>query len=202
MNIQTAPAVQFLPAIRAQTVLQVSTSVMELFLHSRDTAFTVKELAAHAGISERSFYRYFPRKEDAVKPFLTAGVEMLVQAVSERPVDEPFETSLAMAWDGSWSADNIERVQVLHRVLGKTDRFRSVWMDVITETEARWTQVVAQRLGIEPSSRQAALAGAAIVAVLRLSTETFGDAEPDEDPATILAANLDLLGNRLFTVRR
>jgi AcrR family transcriptional regulator len=202
LNIQTAPAVQFLPAIRAQTVLQVSESVTELFLRSRGTAFTVKELATYAGISERSFYRYFPRKEDAVKPFLTAGVEMLAQAVSERPIDEPLETSLAIVWEGSWSADNMERVQVLHRVLGETERFRSIWMEVITETEATWTQVVARRLGIEPSSRQAALAAAAIVAVLRLSTETFSDAGPDEDPATILAANLDLLGNRLFTVRR
>ncbi|WAH97637.1 TetR/AcrR family transcriptional regulator [Arthrobacter sp. MMS18-M83] len=185
------------------TALQVSTAVTELFLRSSSgTAFTVKELATYAGISERTFYRYFPHKEDAVKPFVTAGLEELVRAVSARPIDEPFETSLAIAWEGTWSAGNMERVQVLHRVLGETARFQSVWLQVITETEATWTEAIARRLGIEPSSRQAALAAAAVVAVLRLSTETFCDADANEDPATILAANLDLLGNRLFKIRR
>jgi AcrR family transcriptional regulator len=181
-------------------MLDVSGSVMELFLKTGSTDFTVKELASHAGISERSFYRYFRRKEDVVKPFLTAGIEGFAQAVAARPADEPLEISLTIAWESSWTATNIEYVRTLYRVLDESKDFRAVWRQATIDLESKCTQTIAQRLGIGPSSKQAALAGAAVVIVARLATEIFADADLKEDPATAFASNLELLGNRLFTV--
>lgn len=200
MSVQTASAPQPLSASKIPTLLDASSSVMELFLRAGSTDFTVKELAAHAGISERSFYRYFPRKEDVVKPFLTAGIEWFAQALAARPAGEPLEISLTFVWESSWTAKNLERVRMWYRVLDESESFRAAWSQGAADLGPHLAKVIAQRLGIDPSSRQAALASAAVIAITRLSTETFCDVDPHEDPATAFAAHLELLGNRLFTV--
>jgi AcrR family transcriptional regulator len=128
----------------------------------------VTELARHAGISDRSFYRYFPRKEDVVRPFLTGGFERICALVAARPSDEPVRTALAAAWSESWVATDTDRSRRLFRLLSDDDGLRATWFKVITESAAR------------------------------LSTKSFVDSGADVDPALVFAANLELLGDQMF----
>jgi AcrR family transcriptional regulator len=149
---------------RNQAMTDASRAVVELFIDSGHTDFTVTELARHAGISERSFYRYFPRKEDVVRPFLTGGFERISALVATRPADEPVRTALVAAWSGSWVATDTDRSRRLFRLLFDDDGLRATWFKVITESEAGWARVIALRLGIDPSSQRAALIGAVVAA--------------------------------------
>jgi AcrR family transcriptional regulator len=175
-----------------------SRAIVELFIDSGRTSFTVAELARHAGISERSFYRYFPRKEDVVRPFLTGGFERISALVAVRPAAEPVRTALVAAWSQSWVATDTDRSRRLFRLLFDDDGLRATWFKVITESEAGWGRVIARRLGIDPNSQRAALIGAVVVAAARLSTKSFADSETEADPAAVFAANLELLGDELF----
>jgi AcrR family transcriptional regulator len=175
-----------------------SRAVVELFIDTGRSDFTVAELARHAGISERSFYRYFPRKEDVVGPFLTGGYERISALVAARPSDEPVRTALVAAWSESWVATDAGRSRRLFRLMFDDDGLRATWFKVITESEAGWAHVVAQRLGIDPKSRRAALIGAVVVAAARLSTKWSVESGTDANPALVFAANLELLGDELF----
>jgi AcrR family transcriptional regulator len=175
-----------------------SRAIVELFIDSGHTGFTVTELARHAGISERSFYRYFPRKEDAVRPFLTGGFERIGALVAARPANEPVRTALVAAWSESWVATDTDRSRRLFRLLYDDDGLRATWFKVITESEAGWADVLARRLGLDPKSQRAALIGAVVVAAARLSTKWFVDSGTEVDPARVFAANLELLGDELF----
>jgi AcrR family transcriptional regulator len=175
-----------------------SRAIVELFIDSGHTDFTVTELARHAGISERSFYRYFPRKEDVVRPFLTGGFERICALVAARPSAEPVRTALAAAWAESWVATDTDRSRRLFRLLSDDDGLRATWFKVITESEAAWGRVIARRLGLDPNSQRAALIGAVVVTAARLSTKSFADSGTDVDPALVFAANLELLGDQMF----
>ncbi len=181
-------------------MIDASRAVVGLFIESGHTGFTVTELARHARISERSFYRYFPRKEDVVRPFLVGGFERISALFAARPSTEPVRIALVAAWSQSWVATDTDRSRRLFRLLFDDDGLRATWFKVITESEAAWAHVIALRLGLDPKSQRAALLGAVVVAASRLSTKWFADSEIEVDPALTFAANLELLGDELFAV--
>jgi AcrR family transcriptional regulator len=184
---------------RDRVVSAASRSIVDMFIDNGRTDFTVLEMARHAGISERSFYRYFPRKEDVIRPFLTGGFERITGLVEARPEGEPIRETLVAAWSESWVATGSDRSRRLYRLLFDDAALRAVWFEIITVSEAHWASAIARRLDIDPASRQAALIGAVVVAAVKLSTRSFSDSAPHADPAADFAANLALIGSPLFT---
>ncbi len=60
-----------------------------LFEEHGYAATTVREIAAAAGVTERTFFRYFDGKEDLVVDEVLAWVPRLQQAIRDRPAEEP-----------------------------------------------------------------------------------------------------------------
>ena len=175
------------------SMLEVSRAVVQLMIDRGSSDFSVKELAAHAGISERTFYRYFPRKEDAVRPFLMNGVARIAALVEARPKQESIQTSLREAISETWWVKHADRSRAIFDLVHETDSLRSVWLQVVADSEAKLSEVIASRLGIDAHSRQARLAGVVVAAAVRMSNETFIDSEADETPAQAFAHHLRLL---------
>ncbi|RFA10383.1 hypothetical protein B7R54_15095 [Subtercola boreus] len=50
---------------------------------------TVDQIAAAAGMSKRTFFRYFPSKDDLVIGKYDLFADRMAEAFDERPVDEP-----------------------------------------------------------------------------------------------------------------
>ncbi|WP_251094231.1 TetR family transcriptional regulator [Streptomyces sp. Caat 7-52] len=55
---------------------------------------TVRDIAAAAGVTERTFFRYFPSKEDLVFAEVLDFVPLLVEEVAGRPESEPPYTAV------------------------------------------------------------------------------------------------------------
>jgi TetR/AcrR family transcriptional regulator, regulator of mycofactocin system len=72
---------------------------------------TVEEIASEAHISVRTFYRYFPAKEDVLQLQIDRRSEALRAALSARPVDEAPLHSLRMAWQDVVSAEDTKLVR-------------------------------------------------------------------------------------------
>jgi len=87
--------------LRARARLAMRTEIAEtafaLFLQRGFEQVTVDEIAEAAGLSRRSFFRYFPSKEDAVFGLLYDLGEELAAAVAARPTAEPPWTALRSA---------------------------------------------------------------------------------------------------------
>ncbi len=60
---------------RAATELEIAGAAASLFARSGLAETTVEQIAEAAGVSLRTFYRYFPRKQDALVPLLRVGAE-------------------------------------------------------------------------------------------------------------------------------
>jgi AcrR family transcriptional regulator len=125
---------------------------------------TATEVAAAAGISRASFFRYFESKEDAV--FVVqeeVGVEV-AKAVAERPDGEDAWTALRRAIDvvvQPYQSDPDEMLARL-RLIRCTPALRSHQLDRLDQWKAMIGAALAKRLGIGIGVAVEALVGAAL----------------------------------------
>ncbi len=74
---------------RRQTRERISEAAIALFIERGFDATTVDDIAAAADVSKRSFFDYYPTKEDAIFAWQDGFGESLAAAIAERPADEP-----------------------------------------------------------------------------------------------------------------
>ncbi len=84
---------------------------LRLFEQRGFGAVTVDEIASEAQISPRTFYRYFPTKEDVLQVHIDRRSEALGLALSARPHDDPPLLSLRLALKEVLSAEEHEAVR-------------------------------------------------------------------------------------------
>jgi AcrR family transcriptional regulator len=147
-------------------------TAVELFASRGYAGTTVGEIAAAAGMSERSFFRYFDSKEDVV----LRGFERMGQALADRlaqlPPELPAWLSLRAAFEAV--ADHYdqspERNLAVLRLRSNTPALTAHYL----EQRSRWQELMVPHLvgrlsreadddaGIQPDPRPYALAGAAL----------------------------------------
>jgi AcrR family transcriptional regulator len=78
--------------MRAAIRQELTEAAAESFAELGADGTTVTSIAARVGVSERTFYRYFPTKEDAILQPVEAIGSSIAEALRQRsPVDSPFE---------------------------------------------------------------------------------------------------------------
>ncbi|WOI56100.1 TetR family transcriptional regulator [Palleronia sp. LCG004] len=116
---------------------------------------TVDEIAAASGISRRSFFRYFPTKEDVVVAGHAAFGERIIDVVKARPQDEDVWTSLRRGYDVL--SDNVERdpegAARTMRVVNSTASLRAHTLEKHISWAAGLSPEVARRLGAANACR-------------------------------------------------
>lgn len=173
--------------------LAASRAVVTLFFREGSAAFSVKDLAAHVGLAERTFYRYFPRKEDAVRPYLEAALAEVARRLREAGEGKALSEAIVESHGAVLELASQLEVGRLLEVLSSTERLRAVWIKVLTDAEAVFAEVVAERLDIPASSTRARFIGAAMVAAGRIALEA-----EDRPPSEVFAECLGLLEPRSF----
>jgi AcrR family transcriptional regulator len=73
---------------------EIQQLALELFARDGYAQVTVDDIAAAAGISRRTFFRYFSAKEDVLVADRRVRAEQVQAALDARPPDEPVLTSL------------------------------------------------------------------------------------------------------------
>ena len=74
---------------KARTREALQEAAMERFARQGFDGTTVEEIAEACEVSPRTFFRYFPTKEDVLFADGEARRERLLAVIAERPVDEP-----------------------------------------------------------------------------------------------------------------
>jgi AcrR family transcriptional regulator len=140
---------------------------MRLFLEQGFDRTTVEQIAAEAGLSRTSFFRYFATKEDVVLGHFEELGHRILEVLVARPAEEPVWQALRNAFEllieeSSGSPEQgLRTARMLHDTQSLKARLLSKqlsWQDLL-ESE------VARRLGIGsevPDPRPRALVGAAL----------------------------------------
>lgn len=169
---------------RAATERDIAAAAAALFAEQSVAGVTAEQIAARAGVSVRTFYRYFARKEDAITPILSVGAQRWQEAfaqVGELSLREriPAVIHAQLAEDGSGerSSEGLELDTMLGVLRGLDDdtAMRDVWLRVNDDSERRLRAILRER-GI--AVWDAALLAAVATASIRVGLEQWA-ADPD-----------------------
>ncbi len=164
------------------------------------SSVTVEAIAEAAQVSPRTFFNYFPTKEDAVIGWDPAVLAEMTERLRARPVEEPPLRALRAALLEALSphhADHREllgRLQVIradpHLVAHQVLRF--------ADTERQLTAALAERRGTDPAhDHYAALVVAIGLAASRAALMAWCDLQGRRPLVDMLADNFDAVGTGL-----
>jgi AcrR family transcriptional regulator len=125
---------------------EVLTRAWLLFAERGFAATTIEQVAEAAGMSRRTFFRYFSGKDELVAARLLASGEQLAAALEARPVSEPAWHSLRAAFDELITnvEDHEDIARPLHVMLEQEPEVRAAaherghrWLELLEPLLAR-----------------------------------------------------------------
>jgi AcrR family transcriptional regulator len=121
-----------------------------LFAERGFDAVTVDEIAAAADVAPRTFYRYFPVKEDVATAELHEGAALLVEALAARPPEEPPLRALeeAMRTPMARLPEHPRLCGVL-RLMDASPGLLAHDLAARARTEEAITAILAERMGVD-----------------------------------------------------
>lgn len=149
--------------------MELTTVAQELFLERGYENTTVDHIAAAAGMSKRTFFRYFPSKDDLVIGKYDLFGDRMAEALDARPADEPVWDSLRRVFDITLDyvqdADQRTRNDAMERIVQSTPQLNARYLDKMQRIQQLLIGRVAARLPDSSSAssdpRAAAIVGAA-----------------------------------------
>ena len=143
---------------KMQTQREIHRAALELFEEHGVRESTVQQIAEHAGVSPRTFFRYFSTKEQAALP----GQRRMLRAIDSLEVTDP------------------DPAAVLHAVEAMAERVMGVENDPELDEHRRVARLLARDADL-----QALAASQELVLPVRLRAR-LAQQLPDADPATLL----------------
>jgi AcrR family transcriptional regulator len=160
---------------------------------------TVTELAAEAGVTERTFFRHFPTKEAVLFQDYETQLEWLAEALAQRPATESlFDAVLASVAAFPHDLEVVRQAATARAELISADRIashlrvvQSSFADVLTEF------VRNRRPDVANIDLAAEVAGSTVAAALVVAVENWGRNGCVGDLGELVAASLDLVRSGL-----
>ncbi len=162
---------------RARNRAAIARAAAELFVLNGVVGTTVEQIAARAGVSERTFFRYFATKEDAVLSYIWLKADELRAAFVQRPDSESLATAFLAAVRATRTTDEVEASldRSLLRLLRETPSLRARWLAAGWDTAAAFTPLVADRLGCDAHDLAARLATSALFSAIQTTIDLVGE---------------------------
>jgi AcrR family transcriptional regulator len=166
---------------KARTRRAIQEQAMRLFLAKGYAATTVQEIAAAAGVSHMTFFRYFPTKEDVV---LADDYDpVIVELVRARPAGEPdverIRHALLAGLASVYATDRDALLERTRLVLGTPALRARLWENQV-QTEALLVRALGPDGGDAARLRRRVLVAGCLAAVTTaLLVWVEGDGAPD-----------------------
>jgi AcrR family transcriptional regulator len=147
---------------------EVEAAALGLFERHGFATVTVEDIASEAHISGRTFYRYFPAKEDVLQVRIDTRASELRTALARRSREEPPLQSVRLAFAEIVSADDL----ALHRrwiatIVDTPSVLRGVIGGIHLKTEPVIAEFIRSRLGLPNDALVPTMLAAAAVGVIQ-----------------------------------
>ncbi|TCL72257.1 TetR family transcriptional regulator [Rhizobium sp. BK251] len=170
---------------RRQTRERIQEAAISLFLERGFDGTTIEDITEAADVSKRSFFDYFPSKEEVVAAWQDSFADELVEAVAARPAGEPItkvieEALISSVVSGAADPQNL----ALGQLIRQTPALRARDQLKYTKLERRLTEALWERVGEGEAERfRMGLLAAVVIAAMRAAGERW-----QEEPSVPLDA--------------
>jgi AcrR family transcriptional regulator len=171
---------------KAETRLEVAREAVRLFASKGVAGTSADEIAAAAGISVRTLWRYFPSKEACVWPLLAAGIQTLTRSLREWPPGRGIaDTFEERATDDG--AVDMPAMVALIRLTATEPGLRAVWLQAHDDAEPVIVAALARRTALPEDDLRVKVRAALINSALRAAVEHHAE-RPDGDEEDLFEA--------------
>lgn len=172
-------------------------AALRLFARDGFDATTVEAIAAEAGVSPRTFFRYFAAKDEVLAPqreLRQADLRRAVLAVDDTAVGD-LDVALAALAQIAATFEAERETMLLRRMAAVTSpMLRGRLGDVLRSWEHALGAALAERRGVPPDDLQAQVCATAAIALWQYAVQRWlADDGVDEDLAGHLRAALAAL---------
>jgi AcrR family transcriptional regulator len=176
---------------------EVAAIALDLFDARGFAEVSVDDIAAAAGISRRTFFRYFDSKEGAVLPFEAERLDLLRDALASRSPGESLlatvrRATVTMVSDYSEPERHLALRRL--RIVNEHPAVHARSLEVLSQWETAVAEVIAADLGEDAAtSLTARVTASAAVGAVRAATEVWLRAGGTDDPAVLVAEAFEIL---------
>lgn len=142
-----------------ESLLAVSLRCAEV-IHAHDGDAPTRALVTASGLSERTFFRYFPTKDESIRPFLDAGNRAFAQTLAQhlaRPAPTLLDAVIT-ALEEAFSAVRTDWSHHLMQLALTVPALRRVWLEATEDLAGMLLPTLATALGRPEDSTEARLA--------------------------------------------
>ena len=177
---------------------EIEHAAWRLFAARGYEAATVDDVAREAGVSRRTFFRYFSSKEDVVVGTTDALAEDVLAGLATRPRREPPLVAIHRALRPVLVSrlDDAGEAGAIIRLLRESRTLRRAMLERHARMEERLAALIAERTGADPGKDPTP---ALLAFVTRALVDTAFNVWFDQRPADV-GAMVDDLFRRLRTV--
>ena len=185
---------------RERTRAELEEAALRLFDERGYDAVTVEDIAAAADVSRRTFFRYFPGKEDVFFGDQKERAEQLRQALAACPRQEPPLSALRHAVLVMTADIELDREQLLRRarIMAATPSLYARSQVQQRSGEQFVAELMAEWLGVDPAvDLRPGIVAAASLATIRVAFNAWLAGGGEGDLPGMVAKALDLLDGGL-----
>jgi AcrR family transcriptional regulator len=166
---------------RGEQRLAISRHAVRLFREQGVAATSGEQVAAAAGVSERTLWRYFRSKESCVEPLLTRTTDDFQAILRSWPagVDLAAHLRTGYLFMPDASLADVEAVLAVIRMTRDEPVLRAVWLVVHERAESTFAEVLGARSEASPDALEVRVRAASLNAALRVVTEDLARAAVD-----------------------
>jgi AcrR family transcriptional regulator len=186
---------------KEETRRRIAKAAKELFLKRGFAATTIEDIAAAADISQRSFFDYFPAKEDVVLAWNDEFQAAFIANLLQRPPGESAMVAAQVALIEALGAYGLDDVRA-HAILWNETAIRARDQLKYALLERALAEALEQRSHGKPNELRVRLVAMIIVGALRVASEFFLTHEQAGEPAAgvrritrILREEIEKLGD-------
>ncbi|PKA44306.1 TetR/AcrR family transcriptional regulator [Rhizobium sullae] len=175
---------------RRQTRERIEQAAMTLFLERGFDATTIEDITESADVSKRSFFDYFPSKEEVVFAWQDSFAGHLMAAIAARPKSEPPLKVVEEAIVETVVASANERGLALGELIRRTPVLKARDQMKYAKLEQKLTEALIARGGQGKEVRaRMRLLSAVVIGALRVGGERWQE-RPSEGPLEAFAREL------------
>lgn len=162
--------------VQDEAKLAVSRHAARLFVERGVAATSGDDIAAAAGLSKRTVWRYFRNKESCVEPLFDATSLRFIAMLREWPrnasIESWLQACLGRERPPADLADDVLAVRLLAMLPDEPD-LRASWLMATQRAEDALAAIVADRLERSPRDLEVRLCAATVMAAIRVVDETI-----------------------------